>query len=132
MVGCSKKSLQIIVFVHLLHVASSSMGLWYHSSNAAAEFEEVLFTSYMFIRTIQSQLLGIKNAPSKKNLAHFNPKTTLQYIIYQFLSPNNKWISSVVVSTSDSQARGPRFAPPLRQGNSFKFHFKFFIKCRET
>ena len=39
---------------------------------------------------------------------------------------------SVVVSTSDSQARGPRFDPPLRQGNSFKFHFNFVIKCRET
>ena len=34
---------------------------------------------------------------------------------------------SVVFSTSDSQARGPRFDPPLWQGNSFKISQLFCI-----
>ena len=33
----------------------------------------------------------------KKNQAHFNPKTTLQYINYQFPQPNNNCLNSSVV-----------------------------------
>ena len=61
----------------------------------------------------------------KKNLAHFNPKTTLQYINYQFSHPNNNCLNSSDGRAPNFGLGGRGFNPQLRQifqlSNNFYF-----------
>ena len=51
----------------------------------------------------------------KKNLAHFNPKTTLQYINYQFSQPNNNCLNSSVGRAPNFGLGDRGFNPQLWQ-----------------
>ena len=106
----------LLSVVMLLQLVSFTNPLWYRLRNAHDN------------RDAPSEIISPHCA--KPTALCLNLKMTLWMCMGNI---DVKWIlsfqqgsDSVVVSTSDSHARGPRFEPPLRQGNSFKFQFKFF------
>ena len=68
----------------------------------------------------------------KKILAHCNPKNDIVIYKLPVFYLSHQSLSSSVGRAFNFGPGDRKFDPPVRQGNSFKFQFKFFIKCRET